>query len=170
MIEDIEQPSGKQWIRLLVIVGIGIPILIEVVTFAGMVSHPAGSGTSGATATDAPTGAVEGDEILPSTESIERIDSAAVVARNDGWQFRLTVSVNNSAPSAQELRFGPVTTRAGRTVEGSVTTGTVRPGETQTVAGSWLLPKGQRPASIEVTVVDEETAHTVELGDVPVSN
>jgi len=170
MIEDIEEPSGKQWIRLLVIVGIGIPILIEVITFAGMLSHPAGSATSGATTTDVPAGAVEGDEILSSTEPVERIDSATVVARNDGWQFQLTIAVNNTGSSAQELRIGPVTTRAGRTVEGSVTTGSVQPGETQTVAGSWLLPKGQRPDALEVTVVGEETTRTVELGDIPVSN
>lgn len=171
MIDDIEEPTGKQWIRILVVLGIGIPIVIEVVTFAGLLSHSAGPTTSGApTTTDAPAGAVEGDAILAETDATERIESAAVVARNDGWQFTLSISVNNTGERAQELRIGPVETRAGETVDGSVSTGPIRPGEEQTIAGSWLLPKGQRPASIEVTVVGEETTYSVELGDIPVSS
>lgn len=171
MFDDIDEPTGKRWIKLLVAVGIGIPILIEVVTFGSMVTHSVGPATGGApaTATDAPAGAVEGDAILPSTPPAERITAASVVTRNDGWQFRLTVAVNNTGTDDYALSLGPVTTRAGDTVTGRVSTGQLAPGEHRTVSGAWLLPKGQRPETIQVTTAGNGS-RTVRFGDVPVTS
>lgn len=171
MFDDIDEPTGKRWIKLLVAVGIGIPILIEVVTFGSMVTHSVGPATGGAPATtpDAPAGAVEGDTVLPGTTATERITAASVVTRNDGWQFRLTVAVNNTRGDGYALSLGPVTTRAGKTVSGRMSTGRLAPGERRSVSGSWLLPKGQRPDSLRATV-GENGSRTIRLGDVPVTS
>jgi len=171
MIDDIDEPSGKRWIKLLVAAGIGIPILIEVATFGSMLTHSVGPATSAgpATATDAPAGAVEGDAILAGTPQDELIESASVVTGDDGWQFRLTVAVENTGTERYTLSVGPVTTRAGRTVEGSVTTGPIPPGQTQTVSGAWRMPQGQRPDSLRATTGNGTTV-TVDIGDVPVTS
>jgi hypothetical protein len=182
MLDDVEGPEQTSWVRILIILAIGIPILIEVVTFGGLLGHyvAGGGGDGGAASTPTPDieGATAGDEILPETAAVERVDSASVVTGNDGWRFTLSVAVDNSGNSTYELRLGTATTRAGRTVEGSdATTGRLAPGETGSVTGSWMLPKGQRPASVVVTVVttpDDGTAsaqqYTVDIGDVPVSS
>jgi len=172
MIDDVDEPAGKQWIKILVAVGIGIPILIEVVTFGSLLTHSMGPQTSGTptAATDTPmSGAVEGDTILPETTPDERITDARVVTRNDGWEFRLTVAVNNTGADGYVLSIDQVTTRAGAVVTGRVSTGRLAAGENQTVTGTWLLPKGQRPDSIQVTVGENET-RTVRLGDIPVTS
>jgi len=169
MFDEIDEPTGKRWIKILVAIGIGIPILIEVVTFGSMMTHSVGPATGGAAATDAPAGAVEGDAILPGTAATERITGASVVTRNDGWRFRLTVAVNNTGSDGYALSLGPVTTRAGKTVTGHVNTGRLASGEHRTVSGAWLLPKGQRPDSLRVTVGENDT-RTVRLGDVPVTS
>jgi len=172
MFDDIDEPTGKRWIKLLVAVGIGIPILIEVVTFGSMMVHSVGPQTGGAptTATDASgAGAVEGDAILSETPQDERITSARVVTRNDGWQFRLTVAINNTGEGSYALSLDHVTTRAGTVVTERVSTGRLAPGENRTISGTWLLPKGQRPESIQATVGENGT-RTVDLGDIPVTS
>ncbi|WP_254273481.1 hypothetical protein [Haloarcula marina] len=179
MLDDVEGPQKTRLVRLLIVLAIGIPILIEVITFGGLIGHyVAGSGGGGGAAgtpTPAIAGASTGDEILEQTPAVERIDDATVVVAEDGWEFSLTVAVNNTGQGPYELRLGPVTTRAGETVAGSgPTTGELAAGDTGSVTGRWLLPKGQRPDAVAVTVVTGDgepttSEYTVELGDIPVS-
>lgn len=175
MLDDVEGPEQTTLVRVLIVLAIGIPVLIEVVTFGGLVGHyVAGGGGDGAAATPTRTaeGAGEGDEILPGTEATERLAEASVVTGDDGWRVRLTVAVSE-VPGPYELRLGAVTTREGRTVAGDgATTGELAAGESGSVTGTWLLPQGQRPRSVTVTVVadGDSEPYTVELGDVPVSN
>ena len=155
-------------IRVLLILAIAVPILIEVVTFGGLIGHYVGGGGSGgpsgagtaaptATATDADTG----PSVLPETTQSERIERARLLNASDGRQLVLTLSVRNQDRTAYELRLDNVTTAAGTTVEGSgSTTGTVDGVETGTVTGSWLLPPGELPASLTVTVVTDPEGET----------
>lgn len=181
MFEDVDGPKQKTLIRLLILIGIGLPILIEVATFGSLLSHHfvGGAGDGGAAATPTPEieGAGVGDEILAETNQTERIERASVVTADDGWRFTLTVNVTNTGRTPTEVRLGAVTTRGGATVDGSATTGRVSPGSSVSVTGGWLLPAGERPDTVAVTVVSypsDGTAtieqYTVRLGDIPVSN
>ena len=181
MLDDIELPGEPSMVRVLLALAIGLPILIEVVTFGGLIGHYVGGaadGGGGSTPTAGAEGATAGDEILAETAAVERVEDASVVTGDDGWRFTLSVAVENTGNSTYELRLGAATTRPGRTVEGSdATTGALPPGETGSVTGSWTLPKGQRPASVAVTVLTtpedgtpSARQYTVAIGDVPVSS
>lgn len=173
--DDIDR---KRLVRLMILLGIVLIVVVEGVTFAGLVGDyfldGNGSGDSG-TATDTATPAAHrvgvGDELLAATPQRETVTAASVVARDGGWEFRLTLAVNNTADSDYQLRFESVETTGGQQVEGSGSV-VVPAGESRTVTGQWLLPEGERPS--EMTVVGAQLANdttvteTVAVERVPV--
>ncbi|WP_324663364.1 hypothetical protein [Haloarcula sediminis] len=175
MFDDVDPPEVSM-VRVLIVLAIAIPIAIEVVTFGGLIAHYVGGGGQGAAATPTPAaevdGATVGDEILSGTAATERVDGATLTDDDNATQFVLTVAVTDPI-DGYELRLGAVTTREGRTVEGSgATTGTLDTGEDGLVTGAWELPAGDRPDTLTVTVVaapgnDTPTprGYTVDLGD-----
>lgn len=181
MFDDVDGPEQKTLLRLLIIVGIGLPILIEVVTFGSMMGHHLVGDTGGEAVPETPTaeqaGASVGDPILESSEVSVRIEAASVVTADEGWRFTLTVNVTNTGPDPAAVRFDSVTTRSGETIAGAASTGQLPAEETDDVTKSWLLPPGERPATVSVTVLRypdgesaQSTQYTVALGDIPVSN
>lgn len=181
MFDDVDGPEQKTLLRLLIIVGIGLPILIEVVTFGSMMGHHLVGDTGEEAVPETPTaeqaGASVGDPILESSEVSARIEAASVVTADEGWRFTLTVNVTNTGPDPAAVRFDSVTTRSGETIAGAASTGQLPAEETDDVTKSWLLPPGERPATVSVTVLQypdgesaQSTQYTVALGDIPVSN
>ncbi|WP_277540130.1 hypothetical protein [Haloarcula laminariae] len=174
MLEDADPDVSM--VRVLIVLAIAVPIVIEVVTFGGLIGHYATGGGPGAAATPTPApetgGATVGDEILSGTPATERVDEATLTDDDNATQFVLTVTVTDPV-DGYELRLGAVTTSGGRTVEGSgATTGTLDTGEDGLVTGVWKLPPGDRPDTLSVTVIsapgnDTPTprAFTVDLGD-----
>ncbi|MEF8829198.1 MAG: hypothetical protein V5A49_09185 [Haloarcula sp.] len=181
MFEDVDGPEQKTLLRLLIIVGIGLPILIEVVTFGSMMGHHLTGGAGGEPVAETPTaepaGAGVGDPILESSAVSARIEAASVVTTDEGWRFTLEVNVTNTASETAAVRLDSVTTRNGETVEGAASTGQLPVEQTDDVTKSWLLPSGERPDTVSVTVSlypdgspTQSTQYTVALGDIPVSN
>ncbi|MFU1781423.1 hypothetical protein ACM16X_08580 [Haloarcula japonica] len=181
MFDDVDGPEQKTLLRLLIIVGIGLPILIEVVTFGSMMGHHLTGDTGGEVAPETPTaepaGAGVGDPILESANVSARIGSASVVTADEGWRFTLTVNVTNTGSDPTAVRLDSVTARNGETIAESASTGQLPVNQTADVTKSWLLPPGERPDTVSVTVFvypDEgsvqSTQYTVALGDIPVSN
>ncbi len=181
MLDDLEGPPQVTMVRVLIVLAIAIPILIEVVTFGGLIGHYLGGGDDPAAATETPTpereGAGVGATILNETAATERIDSASLITGEDSWQFILTVGVDGPG-EPYELRLNSVTTREGTTVEGSgATTGRLAADQSGTVTGTWLLPPGEHPETLAVTVVttpdggtEQAREYTVTVGNVPVSS
>jgi len=181
MFEDVDGPEKKTLLRLLIIVGIGLPILIEVVTFGSMLGHHLTGDTGGEAVTETPTaesaGAGVGDPILESSAVSARIEAASVVTADEGWRFTLTVNVTNTGSDTAAVRLDSVTTRSGETIKGAASTGRLSVEQTDDVTQSWLLPPGERPDTVSVTVFRypagesiQSTQYTVALGDIPVSN
>jgi hypothetical protein len=173
---DAEGPLGldrRTLIRLLVGLGIGVPILIEAATLLGLLGDVFGGddGDETPTPTDAPDGVTVGDELLPDTPATDTVRAAYVAA--DGWAFTLVVGVDNTTDRTYELRLRTVTTEDGRTVEGDASTGPVAPGESGSVTGRWNLPDGASPDTVDVVSVARDgtvttVERTVQLGSVPV--
>ncbi|MBX0286331.1 hypothetical protein [Haloarcula salinisoli] len=175
MLEDVDPPEVSM-VRVLIVLAIAIPIAIEVVTFGGLIGHYLGGGGAGPAATPTATaetgGATVDDEILTATAATERVDAATLTEADNGTRFVLTVTVTDPV-DGYELRLGAVTTRSGRTIEGSgATTGRLDAGEDGLVTGTWQLPDGDRPDTLAVTVVsapgnDTPTPreYTVDFGD-----
>jgi hypothetical protein len=170
-------------VRLLVGLGIGIPILIELATFLGLVEQSLlGGGTGDEAGTDGGTGDATttptarravgpGDELLPDTVPTETLSAASVRATQDAWVFDATVEVSNHADEDYVLQLTAVTTDGGTTVDGETATVRVPAGETATAAGQWALPPGERPATMRVVTSmggEPTRTHDVALGSVPV--
>jgi hypothetical protein len=173
---DAEGPFGldrRTLIRLLVGLGIGVPVLIEGATLLGLLGDIVGGngGEETATPTDAPEGVAIGEELLPDTPAADTVRAAYVAA--DGWTFTFVVGVDNTTDRTYELRLRTVTTEDGRTVEGDASTGPVAPGESGSVTGRWDLPDGASPDTVDVVAVARDgtvttVERTIRLGSVPV--
>lgn len=172
--DDGDGIDRRRLVRILIIVAIAIPILIEAVTFAGIVSHSLGDdGGSAETPTTVPDGVGVGDELLEETGESETVETAYVRAMEDRWQFVLSVRVANTADDRYALRLNEVETGEGTNVTGLSATGPIESGETANVTGAWSLPESERPERITVVVARgadpvSTTQYTVTLKPVPV--
>jgi hypothetical protein len=170
--------SRRTLVRLLVGFGIGVPVLIELATFLGLVEQSlfggedGGGGGEGSTATGNDASAVGvGDELLADTSPVETLSVAQVRAMQDAWVFTATVEVRNDAEQDYVIQLGAVTTTGGTTVNGETETARIPVGETASVTGRWPLPPGERPRTLSVVTSlggAPTESHEVELGRIPV--
>jgi hypothetical protein len=189
-VADAEARRRRTIIRLLVGIGVGIPVLVELATFVGLVEQSLlgddgdGSGGGADGSGDGGDGGQPGgdrppsdegvgvdDELLPETPQRETLSVTSFRAGDDSWILTLVASVENTGSEPYTVGFGPVTTENGRRVEGSSRPVTLAGGETAQVTGTWQLPPGSRPGSVELrTAVGdaEPVAHEVELARIPV--
>lgn len=146
-------------IRLLIVFSIGIPLLIEGATFAGLIGqHLGGHGT--ATPTDTPTVTTTpvdrvgvGDELLPETDQPDRVTTASLTDAGDHWLLTLTVSVENTGATPYELRLGTVLTSDDTSIGNEASTGQLPPGDSGTVTAQWALPAGEVPTHLTVDAI-----------------
>lgn len=153
-------------IRLLVGLGIGIPVLVEVLTFLGLIeTRLFGDGANGAgrTPTEGPRRVGVGDELLPDTSPAETVTEAVVRGQDQPWVFVLVVEVDNGTENAYELRLGTLTLGSGRTVGGAARTGRIPPGGTSQVTGAWEIPQGSSPDVLEVVAIEYAEAGPTEM-------
>jgi hypothetical protein len=174
--------SKRTLIRLLVGFGIGIPILIEGITFLGLLDQQFGGGSedadTGATATETSTpGVAVGDDLLPETDRSETLASAVLrEVSGDRWPLTLTVEVTNSGDTDYEFQLLSIHLNDGRTVGGRTSTDRLAPGERQAITGEWSIPAGSTPRAVEVVALVypdgegsvETIERRVELGNIPV--
>lgn len=169
---DTAEPDGgpNWWLRLVIVLAVAIPLVIEGGTLLGMIGAQIGPEPTG-TPTPTDEGVGVGDELLAATEASETVTDAVLDA--DG-RFTLTVRVVNAGSTPYELRLGNVTTGDGTLVPGNASTGTLAPGRETALANRWVLPTDERPDTLEVVAVlthpdgsTERVTATVELGKIP---
>jgi hypothetical protein len=170
--------SKRTLIRLLVGFGIGIPILVEGITFLGLLDQQFGGDDagSGSTATETPTPAVGvGDDLLPETDRSETLASAVLrEAGGDRWPLSLTVEVTNSGDTDYEFQLLSIHLDDGRTVSGRTSTDRLAPGETRTISGEWSIPAGSTPRAVDAVALVyadgsvETVERRVDLAKIPV--
>jgi len=152
----------RNLVRLLIVLAIGIPILIEVATFGGLFGDRViGDGGATETPTPEPTPSADavgvGDELLPTTAQADTVTGAEVRTVDGERTFLLTVAIENTDESSYELRLDALTTDAGTTVTGGGRSEQIPPGGNTTVRGAWTLPRGESPRTVIVvaTLTDE---------------
>lgn len=177
--ETDEERRRKRLIKIVVVLALAVPLVIEGLTFGGLLSSTflgggGGDGSATLTATTATDrGVGVGDDLLAATPQHERIESATVREAGNRWRFTLSVQVNNTGNRTYQLQLASVTTTSGKTVSNVVST-TVAPGTEATLTGQWALPAGERPRSVDVVAVDgvegnaTVTRETVRLAPIPV--
>lgn len=170
---DGDRISRRTLIRVLVGAAIGIPLLIEGLTFLGLVGNLFGADDpdSTATSTDATAAVSIGEELLPESTPTETLADAYVSVED--WVFTMVVSIENGSDRDYRLRVGAVTTEAGVQVAGGAQSRQLAPGETTTITGRWELPEGASPMSVTVEAVFRngtatELTEQVVLGKIPV--
>jgi hypothetical protein len=180
---DADDEVSRRWlIRILVGIGIGIPILVEATTFLGLLrerlfggAEDDGGETSTATTTPSP-GLGVGDELLPETPQSETLTDAVVRIGDDAWTFELVVDVENTGEAPYELRRSTVTTDGNTTVEEPASTGQIPAGASRELTNGWELPTGESPETLDVTAVAYResganvTERTVRLRNVSVES
>ncbi|MFB6092548.1 MAG: hypothetical protein ABEK02_06015 [Haloquadratum sp.] len=179
--DETSDDVSRRWlIRILIGLGIGLPLLIEGVTFLGLIkSRLFGGDDEAPTATTTSTprpGVGVGDELLPATAPSDTLSDAVVrtTGAGSGWTFELTISVENTTDAPYELRLGTLTTAEGTRVESTASTGQIPPGASETMADSYAIPGGETPETLSLTAVAypasgaEVTARTVRFADIPV--
>lgn len=143
-------------VRLLVVLAIGIPILIEVATFGGLFGDRVLGGDGGpeptttAPDTPPPDAVGVGDELLPETPQADTVTGAEVRTVDGERTFVLEVAVENDGEASYELRLDALTTDAGTTVSGGGRSAQIPPGENATVTGEWALSRGESPRTVIV--------------------
>ena len=175
--------SKRTLIRLLVGFGIGIPLLVEGLTFLGLLrdqfggSGGDGADGSGSTSTAADDGGAVGvgDDMLPETDRSETLVGAVLRESEEGrWPLSLTVDVTNTGSTDYEFQLLGVHLEDGRSVDGRTSTDRLAPEENRTVTAERSIPAGSTPAAVAVValIYREETVETVErrvdLAKIPV--
>lgn len=149
---DADGRSRRWLVRLLVGLGLGIPIALEATTFLGLIRRSL-LGEDDGTPSPTPEGRLVGigDELLPATGPVETMTDAAIEGSSgDAWSLRVVVDVENTGDSPYAFRLGEVTTASGDAVSGGGATGEIPPGETVTLRASWSLPAGSTPETMVV--------------------
>ena len=149
-------------IRLLVGLGIGLPVAIEVATFLGLFRSRVAddddtpSPTPGETETPPPDAVGVGDELLPATPQTDTVTGAEIRTEEGERVFVMTVAVENDTEFGYELRLDALTTRQGPTVTGGGRAAQIVPGGSATVTGRWALPDGERPEAVIVVATETQ--------------
>lgn len=167
-------------VRLLVGLGIGIPVAVEGATFLGLVGRQVGGddgdgdGGDGDRTPSPDSRAIGvGDDLLAATPQVERVERLVVRANGD-WTFVLEVAVENTGDRPYELRLGPVGLDDGAEVSGTETTDRIPAGESAAVTATWTVPTGALPTTVTaVGVTDPDggarvVRESVRFGNVPV--
>jgi len=169
--------EDKQIIKVLIVVAAVLILVIEGMTFFGLIGSILGDGggDGGNTDTATPVDRVgSGEELLSETDRAETLTTLSLQS-GDRWTLTVTVTVENTGDTPYELRLGTLRTTDGDAYETSATTGAIAPNETGTVTAQWSLPSGAAPDTVAVTAVENPTGASrvvvdrqVALGRVPV--
>lgn len=135
-----DEHTRRGLLRWIIAATIGIPVLIEVGTFLGLVGAKVGD--------EHPNALDEGDELLPSTPAIETVRTIRLERSDGGTTFRFVVEVSNTTETPYGVAVTGLTLDDGTSLSESVETGPIRPGDRSTLRGEWALPSGAIPVSI----------------------
>lgn len=178
---DASQTSMQRLVKWLLIVGVGVPVLVEGITFFGLVGHHVSdSGKEEASGTPAHARAPEvniGDDLLSSTSLVERVTEAREWAYGEHWAFELTIALEKPPEKGYRIVFDSLRTEDGNMIadekelqwEGG---DEAEDDRAQTV--QWIIPPGDQPFSVRVRAYDGKDARQpvqtqyVTFGKVPV--
>lgn len=139
--EQTDGRTRRDYLKWIVAVAVGIPVLVEVGTFVGMV---------GAKLDDQhPKALSVGDELLPSTQPTETIRTLAVQETDAGRALRIEVDVTNTSQTTYGVAITGIKLDSDETLSEAVETGSLEPGASATLHGEWSLPPDATPVGLD---------------------
>jgi len=180
-----ENLDRRRLIRWIAVLAFAVPVIVEVLTFGGLIGDTLLSGDGGddadgtatastetATATPGETAVGVGDELLPDAPPVETIEVSEVRGGSpDSRTYVLRVAVENTTEGSVELRLTGVTLRDETSLESVSTTGSIPAGGTGEVTGAWGLPTDSMPVAVDVVLLrdgEESTSRSVRLKRPPI--
>lgn len=148
----------RRLVKLLVGLAFGVPLLVEGLTFLGLVENwtagegqpePATTRPPEPSTTPTPEPVGDGEELLPETPQTDRLTELRVADGEGGREVTLVVAVANDGDSSYRLRLSRLTTAAGDRIQGGGRTDTLSPGESTTLTARWTVPADARPTAVE---------------------
>lgn len=167
--DDLGLPISRQTLlRIVIVLAIGIPIVLEGLTFVGLVGNQLADGDGGnGDGVPTPDGndlreVRVGQDLLAETDQQEVLEGATV-RPHEGWEFTLVANVTNTGADGYRFVVTSVTTKNGRTLEDPRSTAILAAGESTRLVGVWDLPDGEVPATVtvEATVQGADGSRTV---------
>ncbi|WP_181684558.1 hypothetical protein [Halorhabdus salina] len=163
-------------VKVLLVVAIGIPLLIEGATFLSLFNQHLGSEDTAGTPTPAPETFSVGDDLLTNVHGenvTATIENGSIQATDDAWLFTLEIDVQNSGPGPVAVNVGPLRTGDGTVGSTVAESGEIGPSASTTLFVQWSLPTGETPQSLTVTRTRYgsdpiTTERTVRIGGFPV--
>ncbi|MFC7095881.1 hypothetical protein [Halobaculum marinum] len=179
---DADSPSRRRLIRWIAVLAFAVPVVVELLTFGGLLNAQLlpggddGEPTSADTETRSPTvteaeGAVGvGDDLLSAVPAAETVEVSEIRGDPGSRTYILRVAVENTTDSSLELRLTGVTLRDETSLQSVSSTGTIPAGGSGEVTGAWSLPTDSMPVAVDTVVVrgGEATEQSVPLKRPPI--
>ena len=167
--------ASKRLVRILLIIGIGIPVLIEAATLFRLIGgHMEDDGAGASAAETTETYVVEGDELLPDTPPAERITALTIEPESESWVFSMDVAVANRTAAPYELQLREVQAEGGQVFEKTASQQWAA-GDSAAMEIEWALPAGSVPSGLTAEArwyIGTDSARTVtqaiQFGKIPV--
>ncbi len=167
--------SSKRLVRILLIIGIGIPVLIEAATLFRLIGGHMSEDEAPSSASETTEAyVVEGDELLPETPPAERITALIIEPESESWVFSMDVAVANRTAAPYELQLREVQAEGGQVFEKTASQQWAA-GDSAAMEIEWALPAGSVPSSLTAEArwyIGTDSARTVtqaiQFGKIPV--
>lgn len=169
--------STKTLVRILIAVGIGIPILIESFTLFELFNIHIFSGEKTEQQEEIPIHRViEGSQILPGDLPVLTLEHARVWAEPEQWIFEMEMEMDGSPTHPFELTFNQLVTTGEKTIDEPKTIRWEGKGQDDDEYNvKWSIPPGETPLSLTVTlksIISQDSTHEitreVKFGKIPV--
>lgn len=167
--------ASKRLVRILLIIGIGIPVLIEAATLFRLIGgHMGEDDGPDAAAQTTETYVAEGDELLPETPPAERISTLTIEPESEAWVFKMAVDVANPTEAPYMLQLSEVQVQDGQVFQKTASQRWA-PGDSSAMQIEWALPAGSVPSGLSAearwyigTDSTRTLSRTIQFGKIPV--
>lgn len=173
--------TKKIWLRVLIIVAIGIPVLIELSTLVNLLKVQFWGEKEDTTEQVQTTGQVreivEGDTLFTSPGYTLRLQTMRVEVSPGSWEFKLTLNARKDTISAYDVQVDSLGLRSGNILAGKGTLewNTTSDFEVLETTEDWEVPNGDIPNRLFLTVYSDNDPDSSEiehldlpLGPIPV--
>lgn len=147
--------SSKWLVRTFIILGIGIPVVVELTTLMGLVGNTISNQatTEENKATEKSERIEPGSELLTETSQTELFKSAHVWVGQNSWEFSMTISISGLR-NIRSMSFvlDSLETRNGNMVNESFTydKNISHADSTYLFTANWNIPQGDQPKSVHL--------------------
>ncbi|PAU94137.1 hypothetical protein CK503_07950 [Aliifodinibius salipaludis] len=156
MSEEKSDNSTKKLVKILVIVGIGVPVLVELMTLFNLINvqifeDEKDANSQGFDVEDV-RGFGEGDTLFSDQASVVVIDELRIKVSAQEWRFALGLtSADSSSQDELEISVDSLSLQSKKMLSGDNNSWEVKQSAPAQVYGEWILPNGDIPTKLFIS-------------------